>query len=87
MASGKPIISTIKTGYSIIKKYKCGVELENGTAKELSQAILEIYNMPQNEYEILCMNSLNGAKDFDFKILTRKLIKVIDTALEEYEYD
>jgi len=28
MASGKPIISTVKMGYSMINKYKCGFELE-----------------------------------------------------------
>ncbi len=26
MASGKPMISTVKMGYSIIEKYKCGIE-------------------------------------------------------------
>ena len=79
MASGKPIISTVKMGYSIIEKYKCGIELENSTPHELAQAILKIKKMPSEEYEMLGVNAKKGAEDFDFKILTNKLIDVINT--------
>jgi glycosyltransferase involved in cell wall biosynthesis len=79
MASGKPIISTVKMGYSIIDKYKCGIELENGTPQELAQAIVDIKNMPEHEYKILGTNAKIGANDFDFRVLTRKLIDVIDS--------
>lgn len=78
MASGKPIISTVKMGYSLIKKYQCGVELESGSPEDLAQAILEIKNMPTEEYELLGENAKKGAEKFDFKILTEKLIDVIN---------
>ena len=29
MASGKPIISTVRMGYSPIEKYQCGLSLED----------------------------------------------------------
>lgn len=79
MASGKPIISTVKTGYSIIEKYKCGIELENNSPEELVQAILDIKNMAEHQYELLGFNAKIGADDFDFKLLTRKLINVIES--------
>ena len=79
MASGKPIISTVKMGYSIIEKYKCGIELENSTPEELVQAISDIKNMPEHQYNLLGSNAKRGANDFDFKVLTRKLIDVIDS--------
>jgi glycosyltransferase involved in cell wall biosynthesis len=79
MASGKPIISTVKMGYSIIEKYKCGVELKNSTPQELANAILEIKKMPLEKYELLSNNAKRGAEDFDFKVLTEKLIDVINT--------
>ncbi len=79
MASGKPIISTVKMGYSIIDKYKCGIELENSTPEELVQAITDIKNMPEHQYKLLGTNAKIGAYDFDFKVLTRKLIDVIDS--------
>ena len=79
MASGKPIISTVKMGYSIIKKYKCGMELEKSTPQELAKAILKIKSMPLEEYETLGHNAKKGAEDFDFKVLTQKLIEVINS--------
>jgi glycosyltransferase involved in cell wall biosynthesis len=83
MASGKPIISTVKMGYSIIEKYKCGIELENSTPEELVQAISDIKNMPEHQYKLLGSNAKSGANDFDFKVLTKKMRNVIDTVMEE----
>lgn len=79
MASGKPIISTVKMGYSIIEKYKCGIELENSTPEELVQAIIDIRDMTENQYNLLGSNAKRGVNDFDFKVLTKKLIDVIDS--------
>jgi len=79
MASGKPIISTVQMGYSIIEKYKCGIELENSTPEELVQAIVDIKNMPEHQYKLLGSNAKRGANDFDFIVLTRKLIDVVDS--------
>lgn len=78
MASGKPIISTVKMGYSIIDKYNCGVELERSTSEELAKAILRIKSMSNVEYNILGQNASDGAADFDFNKLTNKLIEVIE---------
>jgi len=80
MASGKPIISTVKMGYSIIDKYKCGFELENASGGDLANAILKIKYMPNEKYHDLCINAKNGAKEFDYKVLTKKLIEVINSA-------
>lgn len=78
MASGKPIISTVKMGYSIINKYKCGFELENGSAEDLANCILKIKNMPKEKYCEMGENARVGAQDFDFQVLTEKLIDVIN---------
>ena len=83
MASGKPIISTVMMGYSILEKYDCGIEIKDASPKELADAILKVKNMPNEEYHKMCVNAKNGAKDFDFKILTEKLINVINTVMEE----
>lgn len=79
MASGKPIISTVKMGYSIFEKYNCGLELENGNPQELANVILQIKDMSREEYEKLGNNARKGAEDFDFKVLTMKLINVINS--------
>jgi glycosyltransferase involved in cell wall biosynthesis len=78
MASKKPIISTVKIGYSLIKRYDCGIEIEQATPEELADTILHVKNMPNDEYTRLCENAGRGALDFDFKILAEKLMNVIE---------
>lgn len=82
MASGKPVISTIKMGYSIIDKYKCGFELENASDEDLANAIIDIKRLPQEAYDELGKNAKAGAAHFDFKVLTKKLIKVIEEVID-----
>ena len=77
MASGKPIISTVKMGYCNLDKYQCGLSLEECTAKALAEQILKIHDMPEEAYAQMAENAKNGAKDFDFPVLTRKLYQVI----------
>lgn len=79
MASGKPVISTVKMGYSIISRYKCGTELDECTPRALADAILSLYEMTPNERKMIGCNAQNGAKDFDFNKLTDKLIQVIQS--------
>lgn len=79
MASGKPVISTVKMGYSIIEKYNCGLEIENASAQELADTILKVKNMSKEDYKKMGDNAKKGAENFDFKVLTKKLINVIET--------
>lgn len=76
-ASGKPIVSNVESGYDILEKYKCGITVKGGSAEALAEGILKFYNMPKEEYETYCRNALRAARDFDYKILTEKLEKVI----------
>ncbi|NLN42518.1 MAG: glycosyltransferase family 4 protein [Clostridiales bacterium] len=87
MASGKPVISTVKMGYSIIEKYKCGIEIENASSKDLAEAIMYIKNLDRESYGELGINAKSGAEDFDFKVLTKKLIEVINVVMEANKND
>jgi hypothetical protein len=77
MASGKPIISTVKMGYSPFKKYNIGIEIEDAKPKDIADAIVKIKNLDIKEFELLSSNAMNAAQDFDFKIHTNKLIDII----------
>lgn len=81
MASGKPIISTVKMGYSPIEKYDCGVSLEKDTPEALAEAILKIYNMSSDRYTEISENAKKSANDFDYKELTKRLITVMESQL------
>lgn len=81
MASGKPIISTVHMGYSIIDKYYCGVELDECTPKALADAIVRFHDMSPDERQQYGQNAAEGAKDFDFDALTEKLMNVIESVM------
>lgn len=88
MASGKPVISTVKMGYCIIDKYKCGFSAEDNTAQGLANSILQIKSIGLNEYKDMSVNAVKGAKNFDFNKLTDKLIDVILSVTEkEIKYE
>ena len=79
MASGKPIISTVRMGYSIINKYSCGVELDECTPECLADAIVTFYKMNDEERRSIGSNARAGAQDFYFVALTDKLEIVIES--------
>lgn len=81
MASGKPVISTVKMGYSPIEKYDCGISLEEDTPEALAEAVLKVYNMPKDKYNKISKNAKQGAIEFDYKKLTNKLITVMESQL------
>ena len=81
MASGKPVISTVHMGYSIIQRYNCGVELDEDTPEALAEQIMQFHNMKPEERKRIGQNAKEGAKDFDFCVLTDKLMKVIQSVL------
>lgn len=82
MASGKPIISTVRMGYSIVKKYNCGVELDEDTPEALAGRIMQFHDMEKSKFEAIGCNAKEGVKDFDFKVLTDRLEKVIKVCYE-----
>ncbi len=81
MAAGKPIISTVKMGYCPIEKYDCGLSLKKDTPEALAEAILRIYDMSSDRYTEISENAKKGAKDFDYKELTKRLITVMESLL------
>lgn len=76
LASGRPTISN-KGSHKLLDELKCGLTVEGESPEALAEGILKFYNMPKEEYDMYCENALEAAQDFDFKILTDKLEKVI----------
>ena len=81
MASGKPVISTVHMGYSIINKYQCGVELDEDTPEALCEQIMRFHDMGEDERARIGQNARTGAQDFDFDVLTQKMINVIESVV------
>ncbi len=83
MASGKPIISSVKMGYDLLERYQCGFSLEECTPQALADMILRVKDMPVEEYQNMGVNAKEASKEFDFEILTDKLEYVIDHVLRK----
>lgn len=78
LASARPILSTITMGYDIIEKYGAGISLSDQSEESIGKAIIKIANMSKEEYILMCNNARKAAQDYDFKVLTKKLIDVFE---------
>lgn len=76
-ASGKPTISDCKFGYDLIEKYNCGIVVDNANAQQLAEKIVEISKLSKEDYDVYCENAMKAANDYDFKILTQKLLDLL----------
>ena len=76
-ASGRPIITNAKMGFSIIDEYKCGTELDTNDPQELAEAIISYYKMTIAERNQYGKNSRKAAEDYDINIICDKFMKVI----------
>ena len=78
LAAGNPIYSTIHIGYSIIKNNDCGIEAEGHAPQDFAQDIKLMYRTTQEQRDSWGMNARETAKQFDFSVLTEKLITVME---------
>lgn len=84
MNAGKPILTNIKMGYSLLDRYACGLELGNNNAEDFAHAILHIYNLSADEYLQMCENAKKAVQEFDFKVLTNVFEDALQYAIEHY---
>jgi glycosyltransferase involved in cell wall biosynthesis len=79
MAAGKPVISNRTVNHDIVKKYNIGDSIEDESAYALAEKIIEYSQLSEMQYKLLGENALKASKDFDFKVLIKKLEKIIET--------
>ena len=78
-AAGKPVFYTVRPGYSIVEKYKCG-KLTNGfNPKDLAFGIQAMAEMSEADKTEMAVNARKAAEIYDFKNLTNKLIEIIES--------
>jgi glycosyltransferase involved in cell wall biosynthesis len=78
-ASGKPTLFTFRLGYSLIEKYEVGMELDTNDPIKIADAIMHFSEMPESQHQKYSINARAAAADFDFKILSSKLIKLLES--------
>lgn len=78
LASGKPILTSFNTSYSIIDKYGCGICLTDFDVEEMANKIVEFSSMDENKYLQYKKLAAEAAEIYDYKRLTTQLISVIN---------
>jgi len=78
LAAGKPIFCTVQPGYSIVEGNNCGSDTRGLTPKDFASGIRRIYEMTEQERTAMGDNARKAAQQYDFRILTNKLIEIIE---------
>lgn len=78
LAAGKPVLMTYAVGYSVVKKERCGWEIQYQNAREIATAIEEMSDMSCEEYTHMCDRAKKIASHYDFKNLTKLYIEIIE---------
>ena len=79
MAAGHPIFSTVRPGYSILEKHDCGREAKEFTPASFAAGIDAMAALSGEELARLGANARKGAEEYDFAVLSRKLLNVIES--------
>ena len=78
LASGKPILCDFPSNYNPIIMGNAGIAVESGEPKEIALQIEAFKNMDNEQYNKYCISARKTAEEYDFKILTKKLVDAIN---------
>lgn len=77
LASGKPICSNVRMGYSIIRTNNCGIENNLTSIKDYADIIVKYEEMNDSDYKQQCKNAKDVAQLYDYCILADKIEEVL----------
>ena len=80
LASKKPIVYASSSPFQPVKDSNSGISVKAEDSKAISNAILKLYRLPENERKILGENAYNLAKNkYDYQNLTIELIDIVES--------
>ena len=78
LAAGKPILHDFFVKYNPVIDYNAGVDVQSGKPEDIAAIVDKLAASNPDVLAEYGKNAREGAKDFDFMVLTRKLLNVID---------
>ena len=81
LAAGHPILMTYSVGHSVIRKYQCGLELDEQTPEAIADAINKLCDLPAEQYKKYCDHATECSHMFDYKKLCDQLVQVINKCI------
>jgi glycosyltransferase involved in cell wall biosynthesis len=80
MASGKPVIFSVKAANNPVKEAGCGITVPPRNPSALAEAIITLYKMPRESREEMGRKGLKYvAENHDISILAERLEHVIES--------
>lgn len=77
LAAGRPMMMVGEAGYSQVDQYGCGIHVRSWNPEEIAQQIDKAAGLPQSAYAQYCENARRAAGEYDFSVLTSKLVNVL----------
>lgn len=77
MAAGKPILSTFSSQYNPATQEGAGLEVCHQTVDNIAKMIEKFVFMDKKTYDKLCRNARKGAEKYEYKNLTRMLLRIM----------
>lgn len=78
LASGKPVLSTMPVGFSLIEQFQCGVETKDVSPQSIAETMRILSEMSGQQLKQMGNNAQKAAKYHDFEALANKLIQIIE---------
>ncbi len=85
LASGKPVLSTVKMGYDIIERHKCGISAEETTPQSIARGIEEMKRTSKEDYTKMCVNARAAAEEYDIPRLADEYSACIEAVIKKYD--
>jgi glycosyltransferase involved in cell wall biosynthesis len=85
IASGKPIIQTFQTGYSILEKYQLGCEIKTLNSSAITNELIKFKNFSKDDYCEIYKRSRVAITEFDYRNLTSELVAIIESLINPKE--
>lgn len=79
LAAGKPVLFDFESRYNPAIQENAGIEVTSGKVEDIAAAIDEISQKNTAELEAIGRNARAAASKYDFKVLTDKLISIIES--------
>ena len=79
LAAGKPILCDFDSEYNPAIQSGAGVEIKTADPKDIATEIMRLSNLSQDQYEMMSNNALAAAKEYDFCVLTKRLLEIINS--------
>lgn len=77
LAAGKPVLCDFPCPYNPAVTYGAGIEVSGTQPQQIAKAIDALVTSAEQEWQSYCANARRAAEDYDFRVLTQKLLNVI----------